>query len=387
MGDQWWLESAGWQEPIEFSAVMDTAAVTRTASYEIGSVAALQGRGFGVFASYTGLHKYSDSDVISDFMYDQKVEYTSGAWTYSPKLYWPNGEGEAAGATGLNPHYVSFFAYAPYSDAVATAPATNPAGYCIPEFNDAHAEGDPWLTYRLIDQPNLKIQTDLLFAKPLLDQSKPATGSRLSFSFRHALACVGDRVTIGLSDDMWQSLKTMVDHTVWEKVEVKLTSVKLTYNLTERAKMVLWNDGTTPNWQTELGEESLTERTVELTGKTISGTNFRLPYTLYTYDGATSNVKTAWTETDGGVFYIPIETEAQTATVDVGFDVIATKNGVAEPASKKGTASITLHDYPDGFQPGKHLYIGVTLDLVAITLKTTIVPWVTVDKGGVIAEQ
>ncbi|MBQ9660456.1 MAG: hypothetical protein IJV37_04230, partial [Bacteroidales bacterium] len=76
------------------------------------------GSGFGVFACYTGAHKYSESSVSPDFMYNQKVTYNPGipAWEYSPVKYWPNGEGEPVGETGENPHYVSFFAYAPYSD-------------------------------------------------------------------------------------------------------------------------------------------------------------------------------------------------------------------------------------------------------------------------------
>ncbi len=72
---------------------------------------AVQESGFGLMAYYTGQTAWADSEVdgagspfTPDFMYNQKVEYSGTAWSYSPLKYWPNEENDK----------VTFFAYAPY---------------------------------------------------------------------------------------------------------------------------------------------------------------------------------------------------------------------------------------------------------------------------------
>ena len=102
----------------------------------------LQSKGFGVFAAHTGLHTYANSSISSNFMHNQKVTYSSSNWTYSPIKYWPNVED----GSDL-PDYISFFAYAPYSET---------ASACITDFPLPIEMGDPWLIYRLADE---RVQT------------------------------------------------------------------------------------------------------------------------------------------------------------------------------------------------------------------------------------
>ena len=62
----------------------------------------LQASGFGVYCWYTGLNHFDPAFTapnthIKDYlgengnllMNNQKVEYTGGVWTYTPKKYWP----------------------------------------------------------------------------------------------------------------------------------------------------------------------------------------------------------------------------------------------------------------------------------------------------------
>ena len=103
-----------------FVSPMAPRAATRAAVEGETTLATMQTSaddGFGVFASYTGMHKYSAVTVKPDFMYNDHVFWNStpGVWEYSPLRYWPNGEGDVDGLTGNVPHYVSFFAYAPFS--------------------------------------------------------------------------------------------------------------------------------------------------------------------------------------------------------------------------------------------------------------------------------
>ena len=88
---------------IAFDASTDDELTTR-ASGEINDNTTLQAVSIGVFGSYTGALKYENTTVSPDFMYNEKVTYESGKWTYRPVKYWPNDSRE----------YVSFFAYAPY---------------------------------------------------------------------------------------------------------------------------------------------------------------------------------------------------------------------------------------------------------------------------------
>lgn len=81
---------------------------------------ALQTDNFGVMASYTNNANFASSDT-PNFMFDQEVMYSGGAWTYSPVKYWPMENGAR----------LSFFAYAPYSSNanVAVATTNTTAGY------------------------------------------------------------------------------------------------------------------------------------------------------------------------------------------------------------------------------------------------------------------
>ena len=73
------------------------------------------GVGFGVMATYTGIGLYSRSEQRPNFMYNQKVQWSSsaGAWEYSPIKYWPNGLANPYGEE-TTCERLSIFAYAPW---------------------------------------------------------------------------------------------------------------------------------------------------------------------------------------------------------------------------------------------------------------------------------
>lgn len=364
---------------VAFDAKMGSGITTRTSDNIniIDNIEALKtaDKGFGVFACYTGLHKYEDSNVHPDFMYNEHVTWnsTNNVWEYTPLKYWPNGEGEVAGLTGVYPHYVSFMAYAPYSDTHTDAP-----GYCISSFSLQGEVGNPWLTYRL--HSDVTKQVDLLYATQL-DQKKPTIAYRVPFVFNHALACVGDQVTIECSTGLVNQLRSRVIGTT-TNARVEVTGFTIEYTLTSKARLVLWNSGGA-NWHTILSEDPICTRTVTLINpkdpndkKTVEAYANEIP------SGLSSEIKKTW---EGqGVFYIPIESfgYSQTAKVTITYH-IATYNGSkwVNDADNTGTATIVLHDeqYKEAYQPGKHLYINVILNQMDIALKAAIYPWVTED--------
>lgn len=143
---------------ITFGTYMGKAGMTRAGFQgDISTDATLQAHGFGVFAYYTKTYGYGGwqgatytaespknaENQVADFMYNQKVTYSSG-WTYEPLKYWPNeisntdvddqendaNTDPAWGGSGYNGTLsnggnVSFFAYAPYVYVTTDASAKN----------------------------------------------------------------------------------------------------------------------------------------------------------------------------------------------------------------------------------------------------------------------
>lgn len=378
------------EQPVVFSVGMaDDSLSTRVGfSNDISNVAGLDSKGgFGVFGCYTGLHKYVDSNVTPDFMYNEHVVWQAasppsaeGTWTYNPIKYWPNGEGTVTGNTGSNKHYVSFMAYAPYSDNNENNPETNPAGYCIPSFSVQGELGNPWLTYRL--HSNVNHQVDLLYARhtnetPILDLTKPAINEKVHFNFDHALACVGDKVTIICSTGLQnQTNSRVVGSATNAKVEV--TGFTIEYTLTSKARLVLWNHGEA-NWQTIWSEEPICTRTITFVDPEDNNDDVTI-YAKSTTIPETFTLQGTWE--NKGVFYIPKELTgyAQTAKVHITYRIATYSGGNwIYDSNNIGTATLNLHDYADAYKPGKHLYINVTLNQMDIALTAAIAPWQTLE--------
>lgn len=320
--------------PLAFTAVEGRGGAATRAAGDVALPQLKAGTGFGVFAAYTGLNRYTDSSVSPDFMYNQPVTWEDDVWSYEPVKYWPSGETD---------YYVSFFAYGPYSDLDGSDPAANPAGYCISGFSNAHAQGDPWLTYRLIPQAQLHHQVDLVYAR-MLDQTRPASvGDKVQLCFDHALACVGDNVCITVSDAMKALLNAHIAGGT-TLVELRLTAVNVSYTLTAKGRLSLWDDGN-PRWQPVLSEALTTQLTPTLTQP--------LPHVLYSYNGTTATT-TDWEDSGHGVFCIPLDIEghAQRVQVTVAYQVVL-----------NGSVVFSEHERTTTMMLGADLSAGARLNL------------------------
>lgn len=199
--------------------------------------------GFGVFAYYTDNEKYS-SNAKPNFMYNQKVwtdqsPATFGTlWKYEPVKYWPNEYGNAAISDAID--YVTFFAYAPWTDIEPTTGKIIVPDSILNQFPDSiqkwqtkniisvnnnNAQGDPIVKYVVDTDPGTSVdllwgvaaqQADSLYdpidgpkgsqkanedvtieaGMPFVDLVKPnnPANDRLVFNLKHALAKV--KVTI-----------------------------------------------------------------------------------------------------------------------------------------------------------------------------------------------
>lgn len=328
---------------IAFDASTDDELTTR-ASGEINDNTTLQATSIGVFGSYTGALKYENTTVSPDFMYNEKVTYESGKWTYRPVKYWPNDSRE----------YVSFFAYAPYVE----NPQSNTEG--IIDMSKLYDLGDPWVNYRIAENPwsTTSPQVDLLYGQqakvddsdpnnittsyiPWLDQQKPTdpVNDKLTFTFRHALACIGDEITIKCSQELADLITGYAT--------VKITNVTINYqNLTTKGRLVLNSIGSA-NWKEIISGELTTTRTY-----TKGGLNITFPST------ATETIS----EGDG-LFYIPLRiagTEAAKAEVTITYTVT---NNAGSEHTGTGTTSFDLNMSMEGQKQGIALQLTENFDL------------------------
>lgn len=190
--------------PVNFDAYVNKGVTRAGFTGDLGSGSSYNlttaGVGFGIFAYYTDNLEYS-STTIPNFMYNQKVTWSSSKWNYSPIKYWPNEYGNTASSDDIDK--VSFFAYAPYVDVTAaTGQVTGDKTYGITQLSRNTATGDPIVKY--ITRASGSVVTDygvdLLWAVnnsnglPYLNQTRTAgttSDDKIQFTFNHALAKIG----------------------------------------------------------------------------------------------------------------------------------------------------------------------------------------------------
>jgi len=234
----------------------------------------------GVFACYTGDMVYDLTSVSPDFMYDQKVTYDGSNWTYSPVKYWPNNESEK----------ISFFSYYPYISSEKALTAEDG----IIGFSKSYAKGDPWLVYKLPKEAPYS-QKDLMYGTPQLNKEKPApnaSGEKINFVMKHALACIADSVTVQMSPELYTKMHDSLD--------ISITGLRIVYsNLTNKARLVL-NSTTEPIWKEVISGELQTSRTYSKQDITDQ---------KFSKDVAENTVLTI--DEEHGLFYIPMQIEGQ----------------------------------------------------------------------------
>lgn len=319
-------------EAIAFSAVV-SGDMPATKAEGMMDDTGLKAAGFGVFACYTGLRTYTESSVSSNFMHNQPLSWDGQRWAYDPPKYWP----------GEEEHHVSFFAYAPYSDG---------SNECIPSFCHFQEESDPWILYRLAAK--VEDQVDLLYATPQLNLTRSAANAPVSFSFQHALACVGDTVTVQCGKALTDSLLEEVASGSSDYIIILLTEISIDYTLTAKGRLVLWTAGGA-NWKTVSSEEALVRRSVVC----LSDSDY--PVLLWDSD---TGAATTWTKEGLGVFCIPVEAPgyAQKATINISYVIArnALVNGISDSFWTERTLTKDL-PLAGHVEAGKSLDIQISL--------------------------
>ena len=223
-------------QAVGFSAYVNRG-TTRGGYQGTLTTATLQGAGvgFGVFAYYTDNHVYSQT-MLPNFMYNQQVTWdgTLKRWTYTPIKYWPNETGDN-GATTTD--RLSFFAYAPYTDVDAsTGRALERPTTGIVGLSRSIDSGDPYVRYFATYVP--EEATDLCWAVPTIDKTKPSVSERVNFNFKHALSALNVQIDADVDDG-----STGVDPNT--RIYVRSITFR---GFAEKEQLNLNNTETTPRW-------------------------------------------------------------------------------------------------------------------------------------------
>ena len=187
---------------VSFDSYMQRNQATRAQQTGAMDDGTLRTTGFGVFAVHhldaTGTYAYDDVGASTgfNFMYNEHLQHNGSAWAYAPVKYWPNDNADADAdegtATGsLQHHYVSFFAYAPYTDHTAAPPADGITDMSA----NSTMSGSAALTYRTSATKSFDPETsvDLLWAEQTdlfktRDTGEGYVSGTVRLPFRHALS-------------------------------------------------------------------------------------------------------------------------------------------------------------------------------------------------------
>lgn len=156
-------------DPIEFGVYLG-----RDAQGSRGTIIATENlTKFGVSAYYL-------TSVTPDFMYNQAVNKSGDAWTYSPVKYWPTMEN----------YGITFYAYAPHTDdanGFIKLPDNNGTG--VPVINVSLPTGD---------DADLKKMVDFVTDEEYYQQKTNGnnTSNKITFTFNHKMTRIGLKANV-----------------------------------------------------------------------------------------------------------------------------------------------------------------------------------------------
>ena len=328
--------------------------------------------GFGVFAYYTAGNEFSES-ATPNFMYNQLVKKNDeGKWAYSPLKYWPNNEGDK----------VSFFAYAPYTAQPATGDGDT--DYNIGKHYLNTSQSLPSLTFYV--HPTVKDQVDLLWATPVLNQTKQTVADDVKFNFHHALARIGFSVQAmidivnednqnGTDDDATDASGSFENQNGTQVTTVSVQSIKLSGNFYNVGTLSYASDNN-DNYTASFQPNSFTAPAGGIT-YTLSGTG-----ESGNFENVASNVTIAEQKLNKDDSYIMIiprgftSTNNQKLNLEIVYKVTTTDPNL-DGGKSEITNTITKEFFiQSGFEAGKAYNFSLHLGLTSVKLSATVGAWV-----------
>lgn len=335
------------ETPIEFGTYLGRAAQTKAgvATLNDGTYG-LQKTGFGVYAYYTEQNTMGAS-ATPNYMSNQRVEWSTSKWEYSPVKYWPNNTGDK----------VSFYAYAPYED------GKDPNSTNISSVPANTATGEPAIGFTVNN--TVTAQTDLLYATALKDQTKPQKYTdKTTFTFNHALSRVAFSVQLMADAVNGDATGTIDDDTTSSgtingtETTVAVTNVELIGKFYNSGTLQL-NDGT---W-TELSAQ-------ESTNYTLASANFADVASKVTATDAALN------KDDSYIMIIPKNFNSDSDKVKIKVTYTVTTDDSNLSGGKSEITNVIESDsFTFNFEQGRAYNFSLHLGLDSVEFEASVAEW------------
>ena len=174
----------------------------------------------------------------------------------------------------------------------------------------------------------------------------------MEFNFVHALACIGDTVSISLANEL--------EHYIKDYATFTLDSISIVYrNLTTKARLILRTTGAVANWKEIISGELTTTRT--FTHK------FTTPFDI-TNEAFTED-ETHLTDLDGsGLLYIPLQVRGTQPAIAEVHVIYTVNNGVTDYQGES-VGQFELDNSLEGKKQSIHLTLGKDIPLHHLVLE------------------
>lgn len=314
-----------------------------------------------------GVSAYYMSSVTPDFMYNQAVNKSGDAWTYSPVKYWPT----------METYGITFYAYAPHTEdanGFIALPDNNQKG--VPFINVSLPTGDNADLKQMVD-----FVTDEEFYQMKTNGNN--TSDKITFKFNHKMTRIG--LNAKVSEDVYNTDAANKTKVVIRSIELNAggefyTSAKYKYTehdlLTGNSNPEYWYDRKGDvklnlksifNWSGDwkISESKVIDNSIDSNkGIALEGTSV---VNLF--------------NTDQYLFLIPAKdktnglTENSTSAT-ITYDII-TEDSNLEDGYSKTSATKTVYLPAGIMQQGKAYNLTFTIAVDQVKLDATVAKWET----------
>lgn len=312
-----------------------------------------------------GVSAYYMFSVTPDFMYNQAVNKSGNAWTYSPVKYWPTMEG----------YGITFYAYAPHTEdahGFITLPNNNETG--VPVINVSLPTGDDADLKQMVD-----FVTDEEYYVAKTNGNN--TSDKMTFTFSHKMTRIGLKANV--SKDVYNNTDAA------NKTKVVIRSIELNaggeFYTSAKYKYTEHITSTSSNpelWYEQKGD-------VKLNLKSIL--NWSDDWTIYNtkvIDNSIASKKGIALEgtspvdlfnTNQYLFLIPAKDKtngltANSTSATITYDII-TEDGNLENGYSKTSATKTVYLPAGIMQQGKAYNLTFTIAVDQVKLDATVADW------------
>ena len=319
-----------------------------------------------------GVSAYYLTSVTPDFMYNQAVNKSGDAWTYSPVKYWPTMEN----------YGITFYAYAPHTDdanGFIKLPDNNVTG--VPVINVSLPTGDNADLKQMVD-----FVTDEEFYQMKTNGNNKS--DKITFTFNHKMTRIGLKANV--SKDVYNTDAANKTKVVIRSIELNAggefyTSAKYKYTehdiYTGKSNPELWygregdvklNLKSILNWSDDwtIKDKVIDNSDAKNKGIALEGTSAVNLFNENQY-----------------LFLIPAKDKtnglkANTTSATITYDII-TEDSNLEDGYSKTSATKTVYLPAGIMQQGKAYNLTFTIAVDQVKLDATVADWDTATNSGI----